>query len=299
MTRWDEVLAMLGDLARWVEEVREETAGRDGAGARPADPRGEASSEEIPGGEAHAARSGDVDLGVLLAELTALRHEAKLQTRSAHQDREQAGQSLASLARAVENFERLRQEEEARLAAAVERSEAPWVELLVDLHDALSRSLSRADQEALRIEALAREPLARPAPRAWALPWRRRNPAGDAGAGAAELIQRVEGLVEGLRLGAVRVERALRGVGVEPVEAKGRPVDLECMEVVQIASDATLPPDLVVDEVRRGYRKAGSVYRWAQVVANRPQPDAHTAGNGSDHAAAARRPGEEEVDAWT
>jgi hypothetical protein len=46
------------------------------------------------------------------------------------------------------------------------------------------------------------------------------------------------------------------------------------MEVVQVVADADAPPGTVTDEVRRGYRRHGRIYRFAQVVATRSEPSA-------------------------
>lgn len=282
MTRWEEVLAMLGDLTRWVEEARERTSELEGTEETLASALDDAWSDPPTVCEPPGERVPDVDLSALVAELTALRHEVKLQTRSAHLDRQQAGESLSNLARAVERIEKLGREDDARLAAAVERNEAPWVELLVDLHDALSRSVTGAEEELQRIAALARTRRPPRAPGIALLPARWRRPPDPPVTGAVdEILRCVEGLVQGLRLGAARIERALGQLGVEPVESMGRLVDPEWMEVVRLACNETLPPDLVVAEVRRGYRRDGSVYRWAQVVANRPQAEACSAGNGA------------------
>jgi len=86
---------------------------------------------------------------------------------------------------------------------------------------------------------------------------------------AASLAARLEGLAEGAQLNRQRVERALAAYGIEPIACLGKPVDTALMEVVQIVVDPAQPPGMVLDEVRRGYRRHGQVYRFAQVVATR------------------------------
>ena len=86
---------------------------------------------------------------------------------------------------------------------------------------------------------------------------------------AASLAARLEGLAEGVQLNGQRVERALAAYGIEPIACLGKPVDTALMEVVQIVMDPAQPPGMVLDEVRRGYRRHGQVYRFAQVVATR------------------------------
>jgi len=86
---------------------------------------------------------------------------------------------------------------------------------------------------------------------------------------AASMAARLEGLAEGLQLNVQRLERSLAAYGIEAITCLGKPVDPALMEVVQIVVDPAQPPGIVLDEVRRGYRRHGQVYRFAQVVATR------------------------------
>jgi molecular chaperone GrpE len=83
------------------------------------------------------------------------------------------------------------------------------------------------------------------------------------------MAERLEGLVEGYRLNLQRLERLLAAYDLTPIPCLGRPVDAELMEVVQVVVDPTQPAGIVTDEIRRGYRRGGRVYRFAQVVATR------------------------------
>jgi hypothetical protein len=87
---------------------------------------------------------------------------------------------------------------------------------------------------------------------------------------AEQIADRLEGLSAGYELGVQRLERLLAACGIEPIECVGKPVDAELMEVVQLVTESGQPDGVVVDEVRRGYRRDGQVYRFAQVVAARP-----------------------------
>lgn len=86
---------------------------------------------------------------------------------------------------------------------------------------------------------------------------------------AVRMAERLEGLVTGYRLSLQRLERLLATCGIEPISCLEESVDPELMEVVQIVSDTRQPQGTVTDEVRRGYRRHGQVYRFAQVVATR------------------------------
>jgi hypothetical protein len=94
---------------------------------------------------------------------------------------------------------------------------------------------------------------------------------------AAHLADRLDGLAAGVLLNVQRLERALTAYGIEPIACLGQPVDSEAMEVVQIVTDPTHPSGVVIDEVRRGYRRHGRVYRAAQVVATRSTPQTASA----------------------
>ena len=310
-TRWHEATATLSDLLAWLEETKlwaEALAAADhevmpcieGRYATAQTAADEPTADAVslaPAAAAPSTAAGPLDMSTLLAELTAVRHEVKLQSRSARQDREQAAGSLAQLSAAVSEFEHYRQQEATRREAVLEDAARPTAELLTDLHDAWSRAARQAReivQSAVR--TLRSWPVVPPQePRggwrmfAW-LPWL--SPAPDSATAArpggvahqhtalndvlqqmrdegAQVADRLEGLLEGYTLGLARLERALSTVGIEPIDCVGQPVDPEWMEVVQLACDDSQPSGVVVEDVRRGYRRHGRVYRYAQVVANR------------------------------
>lgn len=76
-----------------------------------------------------------------------------------------------------------------------------------------------------------------------------------------------------LRSVSVLVKRAfqvLSGLGVEPMRARGGPVDLAMHEVVAVREDPTVEEDTVLEETLRGYLWKTSPLRQARVVVNRP-----------------------------
>jgi len=273
---------------------------------RPALPEAEADLATVP-----------LDLGALLAAMTALRQEVKLQTRTARQDREQAAGVLSQLTHTVTQLEQRREDEASQQEAAAQEAQRLAVETLLDLHEALSRSGRQAvlllstvsttlrEWSALEVPSAAASRVPRPEPplpamppvvvrpRSWYQGWFRRReapavrrpeplvlpPPSDRRAeqaraaltqitgSAAQMAARLEGLAEGVQLNVQRLERALAVYDLEPLACLGQPVDPALMEVVQIVVDAAQPPGVVVDEVRRGYRRHGQVYRFAQVVA--------------------------------
>jgi molecular chaperone GrpE len=330
--RWDDTRATLTALLAWLDETRqwvEATGARDTVSQE---------TEAVAGAAAPAPEADVVppDLYALLAGLTALRQEVKLQTRAARSDREQAAGALTQLTNAVAQFDTLRQEEASRRAAAVQETTRVAIDILVDLHDALSRSARQADRLLATVGATLREwgtagavwdqqasgempsdgrveqapPQAsaeeqttattrrgfwhwlrqcfrRPAPQppeGWQ-PVVPDQPLAEAHASAAAITElrrirsaalpmadRLEGLAEGLLLNVQRLERALAAYGIEPIACLDTPVDADLMEVVQIVTDPTQPPGVVLEEIRRGYRRHGQVYRFAQVIATRAIP---------------------------
>jgi molecular chaperone GrpE len=350
-TGWRQTRELLTDLLTWLDETRQwvETATAGEAWydetVSPVAPSDDAPAAEIipitpvstPLPEDVAEPEADVanpDLFALLASLTALRQEIKLQTRSARHDREQAAQSLDQLAGALTQLERHSQEADSQHQDAIQEAARAAADTLVELHDAMSRTARQASHildsavatlrawsaasEEQDISAAREEQRADAASdtangqsevvavgadvgpgvigriRGW-LGRPRRRATGqevlllsgpDPGerlchitSQAAHLADRLAGLDVGYTLSIRRLERALVACGIEPIECIGQPVDAELMEVVQIVSDATQPSGMVIDEVRRGYRRYGQIYRFAQVVATRstPQEDSEPA----------------------
>jgi molecular chaperone GrpE len=79
----------------------------------------------------------------------------------------------------------------------------------------------------------------------------------------------LDGLIAGYRMSLNRVDRAVGLVGLEPIPAVGGRFDPELMEAVEVVADPGRPAGEVVEEVRRGYRWRGVVFRFAQVKVSR------------------------------
>jgi molecular chaperone GrpE len=86
---------------------------------------------------------------------------------------------------------------------------------------------------------------------------------------AAEAAGRVrsflDSVITGYTMSVQRVERALQQQGLEVIPAVGEPFDPEEMEVLDAVTDSGRPAGEVLEEVRRGYRWRGRVFRYAQV----------------------------------
>jgi molecular chaperone GrpE len=90
-----------------------------------------------------------------------------------------------------------------------------------------------------------------------------------------QAVERVRQLFDSMATGYTmslqRVERALQQHGLEAMSCAGLPFDPEEMEVVEVVSDSGRNGNEVIEEVRRGYRWRGRVFRYAQVRVAKPQ----------------------------
>lgn len=80
-----------------------------------------------------------------------------------------------------------------------------------------------------------------------------------------KLAALLAGVADGYAMSLRRVEKLLPAHGVEPIPTVGRPFDPELMEVIEAVGDSGRPSGTVVDEVRKGYRLNGQVFRYALV----------------------------------
>jgi molecular chaperone GrpE len=91
---------------------------------------------------------------------------------------------------------------------------------------------------------------------------------------ARQAVQRVRqviaSVVTGYTMSLQRVERALQQYELEPIPCVGQPFDPETMEAVEVVTESGRPASEVIEEVRRGYRWHGRVFRYAQVRVARP-----------------------------
>ncbi len=141
LTDW---LAWLDETQHWVETIavaevpsaRSESTEVDDESV--SDTSSASASETDGASGAALPRS---DLYTLLAAMTALRQEVNLQTRSARRDREQAVETLETLSSAVDQLSREREEKDTSTEVDVVH-----VDVLLELHDALSRAERQASQ---------------------------------------------------------------------------------------------------------------------------------------------------------
>jgi molecular chaperone GrpE len=224
----DRIAAILADFRDWLE----------GLGEVPDNAGGETSP---------------VDLGTLVEQFTALRHEVHLQTRAARTATEQSAEALKLLApeeTKPESTEALR----------------PLVMVLLDVADALSVSLQQVEIARAKAGSILADLTTAP-DRGGFLAWLRGRPAGrDRERQSLELLQRLlAGVADGYALSLRRVQRGLSAQGVAAVASLGQQFNPDRMEVLEVVSAPDRPSGTVVEEVRGGYEWNGKPLRAALV----------------------------------
>jgi molecular chaperone GrpE len=134
MTDWPDTESLMARLREWLDRTRAE-ANRAPLGSWSGN-----GEPEQPAG-----------LLQLVAEFTALRHELKLQTKSARGLEEQTGQAIAALGKATDELHTI----EAKEAAAAEKAAEPFVRALVELDEALERGAAAVEAARERISVQA------------------------------------------------------------------------------------------------------------------------------------------------
>ncbi len=90
-----------------------------------------------------------------------------------------------------------------------------------------------------------------------------------------ELVEQEKAEVP-LRSVSVLVKQVLQvfsGLGVEPMETCGQPVDLDLHEVVAVRSEPGMEEDTILEETQRGYFWKEKRLRQARVVVSQPAPE--------------------------
>lgn len=220
--------------------------------------------EKPPSGTG-AATDTDVeacDLFTLLSEFAALRQEIRMQNREQHRT---IG-VLDTLAGETQNG--LREADDIR----AEHRRA------VDAVDLLARELkASAEQMRHRFE----EALAREAEKRTVLPFLDLRDALLRGRAAARETAKPSGIfrkppkamaavIEGYEMTVRRFDRALAAVGIQPVDACGKPFDPAVMRAVETCSRKGMAKGIVAAEPLSGFVRGAEVIRTAEVVVNQP-----------------------------
>jgi molecular chaperone GrpE len=232
---------------------------------------GQQASECLP-----AEGGQEIGLYQLVEEYTSLRHELKLQTRSARGLDEQVESLLKGLREAIDALRSI-QPKEAEAAWSAGRSLAT---ALAELDEALDRGRVQFDKVGQRLAVAPTEALLADLDELHARqPWfvrqaSRRYPGQVRNLLAArqdgkERRSLVETLLEGYGLIQQRLKRALGAERIEKIATVGVPVDPERMMVVDVVDVPGRPAGTVVEEIRRGYAWNGRLLRYAEVRAAR------------------------------
>lgn len=286
---------LIDRLRQWLTEVREQeralfsdvVPGHQLSGHQLSDHErngqplnGELSHSQCEDRRALPMRPATQGLGVyqLVEEFTALRHELKLQTRSARGLEEQTETALGGLRQAIDAFQSIEADE----AQAVWSAGKELASALADLDEALERGRMQLERIGHR---LIEDPLAGLVTGLDALflrqSWIRRWLIGDYHEQVCNLAQRQKAddraalfaaLLEGYRLVQNRLARVLADVGLVRITTVGKPVDPNLMLVLEVVESADVPTGEVVEEVRRGYTWNNRVLRCAEVRASRGLP---------------------------
>lgn len=256
---------ILDQFRTWLQETRQE------------------SREAVPGAE--NATDGALALPAfglerLVEEFTALRHELKLQTRSARGLEELVEASLKTLADAATTF---RSASDRALTEGAETANKSFATTLAELDESLDRGREQWKKNGDRLIGPAASPsLARVrelyAGQSW---WQRRRTASYHHRVCGEIERTDEqarrerqtlltALLSGYDLTQQRLSRTLAAVGVARIPTVGRIVDPEIMVVIDVV-DIEGPAGQVVEEIRRGYTWKGGLLRPAEVRAIRPR----------------------------
>ena len=249
---------VLGKFRDWLEQTHSESSRAD-----------EAWDESTTASRA-------VGLLQWVEELTALRHEVKLLTKSVRGREDQGETALKKIEAAVEKLESTTAGQQGQ----VDRACQPLVETLIDLDEALSRGRQVIVTARRRLlEEFAGELNEAPA-RFEALyrlqPWWRRGLLRPWHSAVQELyLQRVldspqrifDSLVEGYDLVRARLERTMKQQSIVRMATVGRAVDPNSMTVLEAVEEPGHPPGSVVEEIGAGYYWKGKIVRYAEVKA--------------------------------
>jgi molecular chaperone GrpE len=269
MTEWPDTETLLASLRQWIDRTRAEAELAVGEGHAGDEPGGPPNSTGP-----RPADPVSVGLVQVVEEFTALRHELKLQTKSARGLEEQTGQALTGLEEAIAEFRGAEADEQ----EAAKRAAEPLVHGLVELDEALERGRMAVESARVHAEQSASDlqrqldELAERQPgwKRWLCRrWRRAVEEACARHAREALRPVFDSLAEGYSLIQGRLRRAMAQQEIERMECVGQPVDPHAMTVVEAVDDPSRPSGTVAEEIRRGYYWRGEVLRYAEVRAVR------------------------------
>jgi molecular chaperone GrpE (heat shock protein) len=191
--------------------------------------------DEFPEGIAPELLEDDAappDLYAILGQMTALTREVQLQGRAANRMSAEVSQLVQQVASLTEG------QIATRVTAARRDAEADLLGDIVELRERLARARDEARKRLDSFRGLFTRLGSRPV---------------------------VEALVHGNELALERLDETLRRHGVHEIVAAGRPFDPNIMRAVEIEIRNDVAPGVVTEVVRRGYRSADRILRYAEV----------------------------------
>jgi len=191
--------------------------------------------DEFPEGIAPALLDDDAappDLYALLGQLTALTREVQLQGRAANRMSAEVSQLVQQVASLTEG------QIATRVTAARRDAQADLLGDLVEMRERLARARDEARKRLDSFRGLFARLGSRPV---------------------------VEALLRGNEIALERLDETLRRHGVHEIAAEGQPFDPNTMRAVEIETRHGMAPGVVTEVVRRGYRSADRILRYAEV----------------------------------
>lgn len=204
-----------------------------------------ATSPSLDGDDDSEDTLARVDLATLLAEMTVLKNELRLQSRHFRNTLDELRRFGNDLREHAERQQRELERAREQAAATEQQTARPLLLALLDLRDRLQAG----------IEAAARVPAASWMSRLVPAPTRL-----------------AASLVEGQRLTLQRLDDLLDGHRVRPMAVQGMPFDPQRMRVAGIESGdqaGGIADGTVLREVRRGYYHKDELLRAAEVIVSK------------------------------
>jgi molecular chaperone GrpE len=265
MMDWQNPEPLLDQFRKWLGEARREA--KESSSDHNAAP--------VPPNATSPASAAMVDV---VAVLTALRQELKLETKSTRGLQEQVERLVVEMGQALCRFDSLKPDEEKAALAVGE----PLAHSLAELDEALERGRLAVQQaRKLALEELQTRGPAELDMRYYSQWfWSRWKSRQFFHTIRKEWLRQLtesqhaiwEGLEQGYQLVQNRLKRSMDSQGIKRLATVGHPVDPHSMIVVEVVLAPERTPGQVAEEVRPGYTWKGKVLRLAEVRAVQNDP---------------------------
>ena len=186
----------------------------------------------------------EVDLYTLFSELASLKSEIKIESRQVKQALDHSRELIDAM---QQSNKRLGSElSELRRAEDVLREEAEQ-ELLLEILELRDRVEAGAGSiEKFKPGGMLERPRGR-------------------------VKKLLGGIGEGMEISLRRIDGLLSRYKVSPIKAIGQRLDPMCMRAASTGFDAQQDDGIILNEIRKGYRRGGKVLRLAEVVVNKQE----------------------------